>query len=48
MNTIVREPVRPLTESHARTGSVGDGKIWVTNVAAVVRIRTGERGLAAL
>jgi len=35
-------------QKHARTGSVGDGKIWVTNVATVVRIRTGERGLAAL
>ena len=33
---------------HARTGRVGDGKIWVTDVATVVRIRTGERGLAAL
>ena len=32
----------------ARTGRVGDGKIWVTDVATVVRIRTGERGLAAL
>ena len=35
-------------QQHARTGKVGDGKIWVTEVATVVRIRTGERGLAAL
>ena len=28
----------------ARTGKIGDGKIWVTEVAEVVRIRTGERG----
>src|SRR5574337_536980 len=28
----------------ARTGKIGDGKIWVTPLTAVVRIRTGERG----
>jgi len=27
----------------ARTGSIGDGKIWVTDLDGVVRIRTGER-----
>ncbi|HVX16766.1 MAG TPA: P-II family nitrogen regulator [Acidimicrobiales bacterium] len=32
----------------ARTGSIGDGKVWVTNVEQVVRIRTGERDLEAL
>lgn len=32
----------------ARTGRIGDGKIWVTNVEEVVRVRTGERGEAAL
>lgn len=32
----------------ARTGQVGDGKVFVTNVDAVVRIRTGEQGEAAL
>lgn len=32
----------------ARTGNVGDGKIFVTNVEEVVRIRTGERGDAAV
>jgi nitrogen regulatory protein P-II 1 len=26
----------------ARTGKIGDGKVWVTDVARVVRIRTGE------
>ena len=35
-------------QQNSRTGRVGDGKIWVTNVATLVRIRTGERGLAAL
>ncbi|HTZ69721.1 MAG TPA: P-II family nitrogen regulator [Acetobacteraceae bacterium] len=32
----------------ARTGRIGDGKIFVTNVEEVVRIRTGERGDQAL
>ncbi|MGH3719024.1 MAG: P-II family nitrogen regulator [Pseudonocardiaceae bacterium] len=32
----------------ARTGKIGDGKIWVTPVETVVRVRTGERGVDAL
>ena len=32
----------------ARTGNVGDGKIFVFPVDEVVRIRTGERGDAAV
>ena len=28
----------------ARTGKIGDGKLWVTEAEEVVRIRTGERG----
>jgi nitrogen regulatory protein P-II 1 len=32
----------------ASTGSIGDGKVWVTPVASVVRIRTGESGDAAI
>lgn len=32
----------------ARTGRIGDGKIFVTTVEQVVRIRTGETGEAAL
>jgi nitrogen regulatory protein P-II 1 len=32
----------------ARTGKIGDGKIWVTPVERLVRIRTGERGPDAL
>ena len=32
----------------ARTGKIGDGKIWVTEVARLVRIRTGETGEDAL
>jgi nitrogen regulatory protein P-II 1 len=32
----------------ARTGKIGDGKIFVTNVEQVVRIRTGESGESAV
>jgi nitrogen regulatory protein P-II 1 len=32
----------------ARTGKIGDGKIFVTDVEQVVRIRTGESGDAAV
>lgn len=32
----------------ARTGKVGDGKIWVTPVDEAIRVRTGERGDEAL
>ncbi|SHM32088.1 P-II family nitrogen regulator [Cryptosporangium aurantiacum] len=32
----------------ARTGKIGDGKVWVTSVDEVIRVRTGERGLDAL
>ncbi|MFT4608103.1 MAG: nitrogen regulatory protein P-II 2 [Urechidicola sp.] len=32
----------------ARTGKIGDGKIFVTNLEQVIRIRTGETGATAL
>ena len=32
----------------ARTGKIGDGKVWVTPVDEVIRVRTGERGIDAL
>jgi nitrogen regulatory protein P-II 1 len=35
-------------EKAARTGKIGDGKIFVTDVLEAVRIRTGERGDVAL
>jgi len=34
--------------SAARTGKIGDGKIFVTNVEEVLRIRTGEMGVDAI
>lgn len=35
-------------EKSAKTGRIGDGKIFVTNVEEAVRIRTGERGKDAI
>lgn len=32
----------------ARTGEIGDGKIFVTNLEDIIRIRTGEKGESAL
>ncbi|MFO1022345.1 MAG: P-II family nitrogen regulator [Planctomycetales bacterium] len=32
----------------ARTGQIGDGKIFVTNLAEVIRIRTGDTGSEAI
>jgi len=39
--------IQAITES-ARTGKIGDGKIFVTDLADTVRIRTGETGAEAL
>jgi nitrogen regulatory protein P-II 1 len=43
----VQRVVTAVTEA-ARTGKIGDGKIWVTPVDDVVRVRTGEMGHDAL
>jgi nitrogen regulatory protein P-II 1 len=32
----------------AQTGRIGDGKVWITPIEAVVRVRTGERGSDAI
>jgi len=44
---MVERTVEAIVDS-ARTGKVGDGKIFVTNVEQVWRIRTGETGDSAL
>jgi len=43
----VHEVIDSVLEA-AKTGKIGDGKIFVTPVEEVVRIRTGERGPSAL
>jgi nitrogen regulatory protein P-II 1 len=35
-------------ESVAKTGTIGDGKLWIIDVAGVVRLRTGEHDADAL
>jgi nitrogen regulatory protein P-II 1 len=42
------EKVVRVIEKSARTGNIGDGKIFVHQVDEVIRIRTGERGEAAM
>ena len=42
------EDVIQLMKLIARTGEVGDGKIFIVDIAECVRIRTGERGSSAL
>ncbi|OMH36754.1 P-II family nitrogen regulator [Tersicoccus sp. Bi-70] len=34
--------------STANTGRAGDGKVWITSVEEAIRVRTGERGDAAV
>ena len=33
---------------HARTGMIGDGKLWMSDVGSVLRVRTGDRDIAAI
>ncbi len=46
-DTRVPEVVEAVISS-ARTGTIGDGKVWVLPVEEVARIRTGERGADAI
>lgn len=46
-DTVV-DTVVEVVKSAAGTGKIGDGKIWVTDVTRLVRIRTGEEGTNAV
>jgi nitrogen regulatory protein P-II 1 len=46
-DAIVEKVVDSIVQA-ARTGKIGDGKVWVVELATVVRVRTGERGSDAL
>ena len=46
-DTIVEKVVDAVVQA-ARTGKIGDGKVWVITLDTVVRVRTGERGSDAL
>jgi nitrogen regulatory protein P-II 1 len=37
-----------MIQEKAKTGEIGDGKIFVSNVEEIIRIRTGEKGEAAI
>ncbi len=42
------EKVAKIIVESASTGKIGDGKIFITDITSVVRIRTGERGNDAI
>jgi len=44
---LVRKAIQVIGNT-ARTGKIGDGKVFVVAIEEAVRIRTGERGLAAV
>ena len=46
-DTIVDKTIDAVVQA-ARTGKIGDGKVWVVPLETVVRVRTGERGPGAL
>lgn len=46
-SALVPDIVRVI-EKEARTGDIGDGKIFITPIEEAIRIRTGERGKEAL
>ena len=46
-SNIADKAITVITEA-ARTGNIGDGKVWATAVDTVTRVRTGESGEAAI
>lgn len=48
VNDADQDKIVEAIEAAARTGEIGDGKIFVTPVLEAVRIRTGDRGPAAI
>jgi nitrogen regulatory protein P-II 1 len=46
-DTLLDEAVEAIMKT-ARTGTIGDGKIWITPADGVYRIRTGESGAEAI
>jgi nitrogen regulatory protein P-II 1 len=52
LEVVVDEPqtasVLETIQTAAHTGNIGDGKIWVTPVEAMIRIRTGDLGADAI
>jgi len=46
-NDLVHQIIETITKA-AASGHIGDGKIWVSSIDQVVRIRTGEKGEDAI
>jgi len=44
---IAEKVIKVITDA-ARTGNIGDGKVWATSVESVIRVRTGESGDEAI
>ena len=44
----IAESVVGAIAKSVNTGSIGDGKIWVSTIDSVLRVRTGERGRDAV
>jgi nitrogen regulatory protein P-II 1 len=47
-DTADAEKIADVIADAARTGKIGDGKVWISEVARLSRVRTGDRGLEAL
>ena len=45
---VMADKVRTIITDTAKTGKIGDGKIFVSSLENIVRIRTGESGEAAI
>ncbi|MBF0358223.1 MAG: P-II family nitrogen regulator [Magnetococcales bacterium] len=48
VNDDILDQVLEVIQQSARTGKIGDGKIFVTDIAKSIRIRTGESGPSVL
>jgi len=48
VSTKIAEKVIKVITDAARTGNIGDGKVWATSVESVIRVRTGESGDEAI
>ena len=46
-SSIAEKAIKIISDA-ARTGSIGDGKVWATTVDSITRVRTGESGEAAI
>jgi nitrogen regulatory protein P-II 1 len=48
INDELLEAALQAIHEHGRTGEIGDGKVFVSEIADVMRVRTGERGKTAV